>query len=252
MKQLLFIFSLLALAIPVVHAQSSPDIHLKVYKQSLKRGDFNTAAVAVHYLMAEGSVEGNWEDTLARLYFTSGRYFLARNAAEELLKSDPGNVPMLTIAAYSSKNLGRAKEAIPLFETLYAKTGNAGNLYDLISLQFALKRYGEAADNIETLLRDSTASNIKTVLRLGEGPGQEVPLNVAGLNIKGVIALELGNKEEAEQIFAEALEIMPDFALAKQNMAVLQSTKNEREEEETPATDAPETGKEKGKNKKKK
>ncbi len=248
MKQAILIFSFLAFVLPLAHAQPGADIHRKVYEQSLERGDLTAAIVAVQYLIADGSVEGNWEDTLARLYFSSGQYRLARNISEKLLKSDPSSVPMLTIAAYSNKSLGLTKEAIPFFESLYAKTGHAGSLYELISLQFALKRYGEAADNIEILLKDPKAAESKTVIQMGKGPGQEVPLNVAALNIKGVIALELGNEEAAMRIFSEALALMPDFALAKQNLAVLRTQLEQgNSKDETPA-DPPE----KRKNKKKK
>ncbi len=248
MKQAILIFSFLTFALPFVHAQSSAEIHRKVYKQSLERGDLNAATVAVQYLIADGSVEGNWEDTLARLYFSSGQYPLARNISEKLLKSDPSSVPMLTIAAYSNKSLGLTKEAIPFFESLYAKTGHAGSLYELISLQFTLKRYGEAADNIEILLKDPKASEAKTLIQVGNGPGQEVPLNVAALNIKGVIALELGNEEDAMRIFNEALELMPEFALAKQNLAVLKAKAEQDESKEESPADQPETRK--GKKKK--
>ncbi len=250
MKQSLLLLCLLLLT-PVLRAQSSSDIHLKVYDQALERGDVNAAVIAVQYIIAEGKAEGNWEDTLARLYFSAGQYPLARKISEKLLRTDPKNVPMLTIAAFSNKALGQAKEAIPLFEVLYQESKYPGNLYELITLQFALKRYGEAAENIEALLKDPKAGEIKTTIQVGNNPPQEVALNAAALNIKGVIALEMGNKEDAERIFAEALEIMPDFVLAKQNMAVLQATKG-KQEEETPAADAPESGKGKSKSKKRK
>ena len=178
-----FFFLLMAFSF-AAFAQSGSELHQKVYRQALDRGDLKTAIVAVQYVIASNPSEGKWEDTLARLYFNSGQYFLAKNIAEDLLKSEPKNQTMLAIAAYGNKSLGMAKEAISYFEKLFAETKNAGHLYELITLQFGLKRYGEAAENINILLEMPDAEKIKTNVVLPDNSVQEVPLNAAALNIK--------------------------------------------------------------------
>jgi len=226
-----FLFFLLAFSFGA-KAQSGSDLHEKVYRQALDRGDLNTAIVAVQYIIASDPSEAHWNDTLARLYFNAGQYFIAKNIAEDLLKADPKNQTMLAIAAYGNKNLGMSKEAIGYFEELFAESKNPGHLYELITLQFGLKRYGEAAENINNLLEMPDAVKMKTSVVLPDNNVQEVPLNAAALNIKGVIALEMGNYEAAEQFFKEALEVMPEFALAKQNLSVMQNREEMKEEKE--------------------
>ena len=47
---------------------------------------------------------------------------------------------------------------------------------------------------------------------------QEVPMKAAALNVKGICAMELNQPDAAKDNFKKALEIDPDFALAKGNL----------------------------------
>lgn len=54
-----------------------------------------------------------------------------------------------------------------------------------------------------------------------DNSSQEVSMQVAALNLKGLIYKEQGNTAEARAAFDEALTVSPDFELAKENLAAL-------------------------------
>lgn len=66
---------------------------------------------------------------------------------------------------------------------------------------------------------------------MGQNQAQQVKLEAAVQNLKGYILLEEYPDKKAEAIaaFNKALEIQPDFLLAKNNLAYAQS-KNKKEE----------------------
>ena len=54
---------------------------------------------------------------------------------------------------------------------------------------------------------------------------QEVPMRAAAYNVKGICAMELNQEEAAKQNFNKAVELFPDFALAKGNLDAMAKKK---------------------------
>jgi Flp pilus assembly protein TadD len=46
-------------------------------------------------------------------------------------------------------------------------------------------------------------------------------MKAAALNIKGIVAMDLNQESNAKNFFNQALQLFPDFALAKGNLATL-------------------------------
>jgi tetratricopeptide (TPR) repeat protein len=101
---------------------------------------------------------------------------------------------------------------------LYLRNNNVNTLYKIAAIQIDLKRYNEAKTNLDILLSNKGIEEIKYYFPVNENEEQEIPMRAALHNLKGIIAREQGNNPEANKQFSIALEISPDFAMAKANL----------------------------------
>lgn len=192
-------------------------IHKDVYHRALATGDINTAVTAVQYIVASGPECRNWRDTLAILFFQRGSYESAVLQTRELLAENPQSQAMLEISAVSKQSLGLAKEALDDYEKLYGLSKSWYHLYEIGSLQLALKRHGECGLTAQRIAESPEAAELEIAIRIQQGE-QSVPLNAAAWNMLGVVMTETGKMEEAKAFYKKALEIKSDFALAKFNL----------------------------------
>lgn len=181
-------------------------------------GDVLTQIFALHWRIAtEGSSFG-LRDTLAQMYFQAGLYRQAIAVTEELLQEQPRNADLAELRAVSYFYLQDAKNALDAYEKLYSITQSPLHLYQVITLQFNLQRYGECQANIDKLLSTPEAAQQAVRISTPDGQTQEVPLRAAALNVRGVLLRLQKENAKAKAAFEEALKIFPDFALAKGNL----------------------------------
>jgi tetratricopeptide (TPR) repeat protein len=136
----------------------------------------------------------------------------------EIIEKNPNKAIILEILAESEEKLGLLKEALANFENLEKLSPKPYNKYKITLLQFALKRFGECAETAKKLLADSGANGEKVRITYDAGRYQDVAMKAAVLNILGLTAAELNQKEDAELLLQEALKLEPEFALAKMNL----------------------------------
>jgi Tfp pilus assembly protein PilF len=77
------------------------EVQKKVYQQALRYGDFNTAAVALNYVVALKPEKREYKDTLALVYSELGANVQALSVAKDILSTNSNNAPMLEVAANS-------------------------------------------------------------------------------------------------------------------------------------------------------
>lgn len=219
--------SLPALAQPAKKpAPVKAEIHKKVYALALANGDATAAVNSLYYIIAEEGAKSPYRDSLALMYFNMSQYTLCEKVAAELVViyadsiAQGKRLTMLEILALSQSQLGKVKEAIESFEKLLDKTGEMFHAFRLAELQYRYKRVGEATQTIfkaETL-NNSMQGNVK--IDIGNNTIQEVLLEAAVQNLKGFILLEASPNDKTAAIaaFKKALEIQPNFILAKNNL----------------------------------
>lgn len=215
--------------------QDTIPIELKIYSNASYFLDYEVAKYAVYELISKYPQRLDYIDTLARIYFALGTYPQSIAAANVVLTNQPDNYPLMEIAAIAQNALNNHKEALLLYEKIYAHSKHPVDLYQVAVQQYSLQRFAESKTSIETMLTDSNSLAQKIRFTYDQNNTQEVPLAAAGHNLKGVVEKELNNKENAIVEFNTALKIFPNFNLAKNNL----------EKINTPASD------EKGKGKKK-
>jgi tetratricopeptide (TPR) repeat protein len=202
------------------------EIHKKVYATAVQIGDADVAVSSLYYIIAVEGKNSQYRDSLALLYFGLGSYELCEKVAAGIVTDFADSIkngkrlPILEALALSQGALGKIKEAIGSFETLLAQTNEMYHAYRLAEMQYTYKRVGEA---LQTVLKAETLKNSMggmVNIDMGENRRQAVKLEAAVQNLKGYILLEEfpAEKPAAIAAFKKALEIQPDFVLAKNNL----------------------------------
>ena len=236
MKNTIFTAAFVVIAfVANAQKQEAVDKALKVYQQSKKYNDISMVRSAIYELMVLQPEQTSWKDSLAYVYFGSNEFVSAILVANDILeKGTKDNI--LEVKALSEQQLGMLKEALTSYEKLFKATGKSYFLYQIASLQYQLKRFGECEMTINAMLNDVKTAEEKVTINLGKQQQQEVPMTAALLNIKGVMYKDLNNLDEAKKAFTKAAELSPEFVLPKANLKVIAD--EEKKVEEAPIEDA--------------
>lgn len=231
MKQVLLML-LLAVSAQGLYAQTSNDSIPKLdpktkrvlniqdqaaYQLAMRYNDPEMAKTMLYNLIVRNPENLRFQEALGSLYFETGQSTSAALVALDILQINDKNVGALEIAAYSLEQVGAIDRALPHFESLHLLTGDNFSLYKSGFLQYQLKRYDEAMNSANMLIK-----NAKPDEKIGFPKNQtetiEVGMKAAALNLKGMIYLDKGSKTEAKTAFQEAVQLEPNFELAKENL----------------------------------
>jgi tetratricopeptide (TPR) repeat protein len=231
MKKTLLTFGIVACALTATAQKKAKhtatinpnEQHLKVYANSLKYGDVQSAIFATQNIIASEGEISTFKDSLALLYYNSNNALSCHLLCKELLKSKPADVTLLELNATSLKGLGATKDAIEAYEKLFSVSQNRYHGYELAQLQFGISRLAEALVTINQSMEKTKELEAKINFNIDKNKQQEVPLNAALLNLKGLVTYELKDEKTAALLFDEALKIMPEFEAAKQNKKAIEA-----------------------------
>ena len=193
------------------------------YQSALQNGDVTAARGIVYDLLAAGADSLAWQDTLTHLYFVDGNHLQCVLSGRRLLATTPANQAIRELVAASEYALNSYKESLADYEVLFKSSSSVYHAYQIAVNQYMLQRLGECETTIEFLLVDPTAAKQKVMIGVGDGRAQEVPLQAAAWNLRGVLCRDLAKTQEAMQCFRESLKIFPDFVLAQSNLEALTS-----------------------------
>lgn len=200
-----------------------------VYDLSVKYSDFVVAREALYSMLALKPERTGLKDTLTYLYYNGNNYIQVILLGKEILEANPQKTDVLELVSVSQQNLGMLKEALESFEKLFTATKDVYHQYNIASLQYMLKRYGECSESLNAILASSDTTGVVAITD-GENKSQQVPVKAAAFNMRGVIALEINQTDVAKQNFEKALQLFPDFTLAKNNIAKLLAEEKKTQE----------------------
>jgi tetratricopeptide (TPR) repeat protein len=235
MKRLLTLFALV-LSVGYTQAQSADStiqmdpkdkVALNIqdqasYQLAMRYNDPELAKSALYRLIVRNPENLRFQELLGSLYFELGQSTSAALVAMDILEVNDRNIGALEIAAYSLEQVGALDRALPHYESLHLLTGDNFSLYKSAFLQYSLKRYEEALNSTNMLIKNAK-SDEKIGFPKSQTETQEVSIKAAALNLKGMIYLDQGSKSEATSAFQEAIELDPAFDLAKENLKKAQS-----------------------------
>lgn len=205
-------------------------LYRAILANALKYNDLPTALSATHALLVLAPSAG-LKDTLAVLYFEGKMFLQAIAVSSEILKDNPEHRGMLEVLCISQQSIGLIKEALDNYEKLYKITKSLSHLYQIATLQYALKRYGECEMSIAQIVNDANSEKEKVNVIVSNQGSQDVVIKSAALNILGVIAMEQNQNDKAKKFFEESLKFDNAFILPKANLEILA---NRNKPKETP------------------
>lgn len=194
---------------------------LRVYQNALKYSDVAVAKNALYNMMALAPSNASLLDSLAYLYFDYQQYASSLLVSRDILARNPNNLPALEISAISYENLGVYQQALAAYESLYLKLDNPYTLYKIATLQFDLGRHTESKTSIDILLKNTDIDSLNVTINEQNNQQKQIPMRAVLLTIQGLNNVELNDKEAAKQNFQAALQLAPDYTLAKENLEKL-------------------------------
>ncbi len=207
-----------------ITARIMVDHYSRKYSIATRWGDYDEAKDALYDLIAEFPGNDSLIFALAYFYFENEKYPSCAVICNDLLARNSRNGAALELSAISYENLGIKEKSLQSYESLYLLTSNSSTLYKMASLQYDLKRYGEALTNSDILLTkpgiDSLNVRFSDPKDTKDVP-KEHPLKAALHNLKGLAYKAQGDAANARKSFEEAIKIDPKFEAAKQNLATL-------------------------------
>jgi tetratricopeptide (TPR) repeat protein len=229
MKKLIFV-SLIAFLCNTVNAQgtkSAPaaalnNAHVKVFKQAVNSGDIATGITALSYYVNEQGANSVYEDTLAMLYMQQNSYVQCYYWADKRLKAKPDDLVLLEMKGICLDKLNQPKEAITIFEKLYAKTQSPYHAYTLMELQYSIKRLQECLATAGSAEKLVFKPEYTMTYNVGEQTGRTY-LQAGIYNITGLTLYDLDRKAESKLYFEKALALDSNFVLARQNLDAIKS-----------------------------
>jgi tetratricopeptide (TPR) repeat protein len=242
-KTILLFLLILSTGGSLLFAQSGAtdafEIQNRIFKASLKNRDLQTATIAIYNMQALKPERTDLNDSLAWLYYNDGKYISAYFVANAIVTADPKRDDMLDIVADCKLNLGEIKGSLADYEKLYGNGKQVFYLYRIAQLQLKLARTGECLASLDQILASQDADKQKVSIPIDNGRAENgVPMKAAAYFMKAICAAnQLNQMDVAKENLNKALQIYPDFVLAKSNLEALA-----KEAEKGPATKAPAGG----------
>ena len=189
------------------------------YVFGMKFNDKDIAKAAMYDMIALDPMDDSLKFNLAILYYENMQYPSCLFVTNDLLSRSPDDIDILHINALCYQNMGVKDKAMSAFETLYLKNNDISTLYQVAVLQYELGRYAECKSNIGIITGDAKTVDVKLNFPKTETETQEISMQAAAYNLLGALEIQQGNKMEATKAYNKALELYPEFELAKQGLA---------------------------------
>jgi tetratricopeptide (TPR) repeat protein len=198
----------------------------QMYKQSIDSEDYATAAGILEHLLASDSSTKNshWQDSLAYVYLKMENYGACESICTKLLQKDSFKVAVIEMLALSLHSQGKIAQAAQTYQRLVPKSRNVHHAYRLAHLQFELNQLSSALSTIHLASSLSYLPSDWVEVYIQENKCQRVPVEAAFAYLKGVVLEELNpiqNKQLAKEAYEQAIQLSPDFLMAKKNLADL-------------------------------
>lgn len=190
----------------------------QMYQRALRYNDINVAKNALYNLVSLYPNNDSLLYSLSVLYFQTQQYASAALTSRDVLSLNPNHIGALEVSAFSFEQIGAKEKAIEAYEKLYLQSDDYQSLYKLAFLQYELGRFNEALTNADILLNRKETPELTVTYTGANNEQKEYPIQAALFNLKGLIAKSKNETEEARKFFNQALEIAPEFEMAKENL----------------------------------
>ena len=223
MKNLIYILTFI-ITTSVIAQQSSTVAFEKSKLQLAKSfGDDGVVTASIYNIIALEGPQSTYKDSLAYIYFSEREYVSCFLVTNDLLKSKPENIELLEMNAVSLESMGALDKAIEAYQNIFEKTNNNYQGYKLASIQFRTGKNEEAYATIKKadLLPDD--GTLKMTFQVNENYNQNIALKPSIAYLEGLIAQSLTKIPDAKICYERAIQLSPDFVLAKSKLEILKA-----------------------------
>lgn len=238
-KSPFFLLSILVLIGFKVNAQkpeqktTAMSKHLVVYADAFRSGDYPTAITALSYYVAENPDKANYKDSLAFLYYLSSNYHQCIYWCDVLIKKELGNTRLMEIKAASLKLTGQFTEAVHEYEQLLKHDPNPVYAYNLMELQYQLKRYYECAQTSSLIEVMKYKEQMLVTYRTEDNQMLQTPIKSAMYHLLGLTCMDIGRLDESKQALDKALQMDTGSVLVKVTLKKLEDLQKVKEKEDS-------------------
>lgn len=198
----------------------------KLLSQALVLGDLQTAIVAVQSLITRDTANITYLDTLVMLYQNTNNQAGILQVSKKLLTINPANMMAMENVATAAKQLQLYQDALNSYSQLYGLTNNTRYLYEVADIYYRINNVAQGKQIFDQILNNPKSKTDVIPMLISQNNVIQVPVAAAALNYLGYAEAQQKNTEMAKALYAKALEVYPDFVIAKNNLANLTPVKN--------------------------
>lgn len=221
MKNLIYIFTFVLASTAIAQNTTSIAFEKQKLQQAKAYGDESIVANSMYSLIALEGPQSSYKDSLAYVYFNKRNYVSCFLVTNDLLKTKPDNLELLEMNAVSLESMGALEKSKEAYAKLFAKTNDNYHAYKLASIEFRMNQNEAAYVTVKKASQLSGNENLKITFQVNENYNQNVDLKASIAYLQGLIAVSLNKNAEAKASFESAIQIFPDFVLAKSKLEIL-------------------------------
>ncbi len=210
-----------------IFGQSNQELlshYKKYYKQMQSQSDIQGVINALTHLNILEPSQAR-KDTLATLYMNEGRHVEALNTIG-IEKNEEDSDLAVQVKAFSLKAINDVDQALFHYEELFKRKPNAFIAYELAEMKIRTGDLLGATRNITFGIANSQGDIVRNYYETQQP--YSVPMRAAFTYLKGLVKINEDrdkNLDAAISIMREALEIAPNFNLAKISIDALNAQK---------------------------
>jgi len=228
MKNLIYIFTFILASTAIAQNTSSIAFEKQKIQQAKAYNDESIILNSMYSLIAMEGPQSSYKDSLAYVYFSKRSYVSCYLVTNDLLKTKPDNVELLEMSAASLEAMGALEKAKEAYVKLLSKTNDNYHAYKLAGLEFRMNQNEVAYATIKKAGQLADKGELKVTFQVNENYNQNINLKAAISYLEGLIAVSLEKNAEARVSFERAIQLSPDFILAKSKLEILDASEVEQ------------------------
>lgn len=229
MKNLIYIFTFVLASSAIAQNTTSIAFEKQKLQQAKAYGDESIIANSMYSIIAMEGPNSTYKDSLAYVYFNKRSYVSCFLVTNDLLKTKPDNLELLEMSAVSLESMGALEKAKETYAKLLSKSNNNYHAYKLAGIEFRMNENEAAYTTIKKAAELADEGELNVTFQINENYNQNIALKAAIYYLEGLIAVSLEKKDEARVSFEQAIQLSPDFVLAKSKLEILDALEAEQE-----------------------
>jgi tetratricopeptide (TPR) repeat protein len=186
--------------------------------RALKANDAVTAIVATQSLLSRDTANIGLYDTLTQLYSRINHMQGVLYASKKIIDFNALDQKALENYASAAKQLGIFNESLATYSKLFEIENNSRYLYEMAVIFFNTKNEVSGEQKLMEVFNSPRSRSDEILIKVTQNQAVKVPVLAAAFNYYGFIHELNKQYDQAASYYKKALELAPNFILAKNNL----------------------------------